>query len=166
VTAETIRTSRLELVPLSSNFVDAVRRGDGPAAELEIGARVSPWLVAVPAHLVQLHLAQKAAEAVGMSGLGRAIVAVDPIEGRRVIGTIGFHAPPDERGRMELGCALDPASRDRGYAAEAMTALVDMAAEAYGITHILISVTSRHERRRPVPIEASSRETESPGPRR
>ncbi|MEX0709592.1 MAG: GNAT family N-acetyltransferase [Chloroflexota bacterium] len=157
-----IRTARLELVPLSGPFIDALKRGDRPSAEREIGAVVSHWLAIESAHLVQLHLAQLTADAAGLEALGRAMVLVLPSGRRRVIGSIGFHGPPDERGRLELGYAIDPAHRQRGYAAEAMTALFDWAATRYGVTNFLVSVPSSHQRSgRVVPIEIAFSDTES-----
>ena len=150
---EVIRTARLELVPLSGLFVDALKGGNRRAAERAIGARVSRWLSIEPAHLVQLQLAQLAADAIGMAGIGRAIVLVAANERRRVIGSIGFHGPPDDRGRLELGCAIDPAEHRHGYAAEAMTALVDWAAQWYGITRFVVAIRQVGEPRDGAPIE-------------
>lgn len=136
-------------------------RGDRRAAEREIGAAVSHWLAIESAHLVQLRLAQLTADAAGLDALGRAMVLVPPTGRRRVIGSIGFHGPPDERGRLELGYAIDPAYRQRGYAAEAMWALFDWAATRYGVTSFLVSVPSSHQRSGRVPIEIASSDTES-----
>ena len=62
-----------------------------------------------------------------------------------MIGSIGFHGAPDDHGRLELECRIHPAHRGRGYAAEAMTALVDWAAACFGITRFLAVVSSRRE---------------------
>lgn len=148
-----IRTARLELVPLSGSFVDALKRGDRRAAEREIGARVSRWLVNEPAHLVQLQLAQLAANAIGMAAIGRAIVVVLATGRRRVIGSIGFHGPPDDRGRLELGCVIDPVDLSQGYAAEAMTALVDWAAHRFGIRRFVVAIPLVGEHRGGGPVE-------------
>lgn len=44
-----------------------------------------------------------------------------------VVGDIGFHGPPDQTGTIELGYAVTPSRRRRGYAAEAARALVGWA---------------------------------------
>lgn len=150
---EVIRTARLELVPIDASFVDAVKRADRRAGERAIGAQVSRWLVNEPAHLVQLQLAQLAAGAIGMAGIGRAIVLIAGNGRRRVIGSIGFHGPPDDRGRLELGCAIDPAEQGEGYAAEAMTALVGWAADLFGITRFVVAIPAVGELGGRVPIE-------------
>lgn len=142
---ETIRTARLELVPLTQRFVEAMVAGDHAAAGAEIDARVGRWLAGDSSHIVQLQVAQQTGEAEGFPGLGRAIVLVAPRGARRMIGSIGFHGAPDDHGRLELGCRIHPAHRGRGYAAEAMTALVDWAAACFGITRFLAVVSSRRE---------------------
>ena len=150
---DTIRTARLELVLLTAPFVDALKRGDLAAAEREIGASVSPLLATEPAYLIQLQLAQLAADAIGMEGIGRAIVLVAATGRRRVIGSIGFHGPPDHRGRLELGCAIDPLVRRQGYAAEAMTALITWAAHRFGITRFVVAIPLVGEHGGGMPVE-------------
>ena len=150
---EIIRTGRLELVPLDASFVDAVKRGDRAAAEIEIGARISRWLLDEPAHLIQLHLAQLAAHAIGMAGIGRVIVVIYANGSRRVVGSIGFHGPPDDRGRLELGCVIGPAAQRQGYAAAAMTAIVGWAGNRFGITRFVVAIPAVGEIGGRVPIE-------------
>ena len=70
---DTIRTGRLELVPLTGPFIEAVRGGNLAAAEREIGAGVSRWLTIDSTHLVQLNLAQRTADAVGLETPGWAM---------------------------------------------------------------------------------------------
>lgn len=44
-----------------------------------------------------------------------------------VIGDIGFHGPPDDAGTIEVGYAVIPSRRRRGYATEAAHALIGWA---------------------------------------
>jgi ribosomal-protein-alanine N-acetyltransferase len=44
-----------------------------------------------------------------------------------VIGDVGFHAPPDDLGEVSVGFGIVPAARGRGYAVEALRALLDWA---------------------------------------
>jgi RimJ/RimL family protein N-acetyltransferase len=48
-------------------------------------------------------------------------------DGDVVIGDAGFHAPPDELGEVSIGFGIVPAARRRGYASEALRALLDWA---------------------------------------
>jgi [ribosomal protein S5]-alanine N-acetyltransferase len=42
-----------------------------------------------------------------------------------VLGDIGFHAPPDDLGEVSVGFGIVPAARRRGFAVEALRALLD-----------------------------------------
>ena len=141
--ATTIRTARLELVSFTPAFVEAVKRGDVRSAEEEIGADVRPWLMAEPSHLIRLQLAHDGADADGLDPLGWAVVLSSPAGDRWVIGSVGVHGPVDERGRLEVGHAIDPASRGRGYAAEAVRAVLDWAAMRYGVNRLVIAIQPR-----------------------
>lgn len=44
-----------------------------------------------------------------------------------VVGDIGFHAPPDELGEVSVGFGIVPVARGRGYAVEALRALLGWA---------------------------------------
>ena len=44
-----------------------------------------------------------------------------------VVGRAGFHAAPDADGMVEIGYAVDPAYRRRGYARAALEALMERA---------------------------------------
>jgi RimJ/RimL family protein N-acetyltransferase len=44
-----------------------------------------------------------------------------------VIGDIGFHAPPDDLGEVSIGFGIVPAARRRGYAVEALRAVLEWA---------------------------------------
>jgi len=44
-----------------------------------------------------------------------------------VVGDIGFHTPPDELGEVSVGFGIVPSARRRGYAVEALRALLEWA---------------------------------------
>ncbi len=57
------------------------------------------------------------------------------LESGLAVGGIGFHGPPDEVGVVTVGYGLVPGVRGRGYASEALRALVETARVA-GVTGV------------------------------
>jgi len=49
------------------------------------------------------------------------------------IGGIGFHGPPDEAGRVEIGYNIIPAYEGQGYATEMARRVIDWAFQTPGI---------------------------------
>ncbi|MET8574402.1 GNAT family N-acetyltransferase [Streptomyces sp. NPDC005012] len=54
-------------------------------------------------------------------------------EDDRALGSMGFHGPPDEEGRVEVGYDLAVAARGQGYATEALRALSAWALDQEGV---------------------------------
>jgi [ribosomal protein S5]-alanine N-acetyltransferase len=120
--ADWIATPRLRLLPLTPSLLRAVASGDLAEVERQFGARVGTgWDEGVPA---KLRLEQLAADASEQPWLVRAMVASTP---RRVVGSVGFHAPPDDHGRVEIGYDIVASERRKGYAREGTRALLDWA---------------------------------------
>jgi [ribosomal protein S5]-alanine N-acetyltransferase len=119
---DSIATPRLKLLPLTPSLLRAVAGGDLAEVERQLGARVGKgWEDGVPA---KLRLEQLAADASQQPWLVRAIVASTP---RRLVGCVGFHAPPDDDGRAEIGYDIVVSERRKGYAREGIRALLDWA---------------------------------------
>jgi RimJ/RimL family protein N-acetyltransferase len=139
-----ILTERLELVSMSVPFLEALSRADVAAATREVGAEVPAWLPEQLEHFVQYRLATLRVDPSAQPWLGRALILPDDDGTRRVIGTAGFHAPPDEEGRVEIGYRVDPAYRRQGYAIEAVRGLFDWAA-AQGVHRFIASISPDNE---------------------
>ena len=56
-----------------------------------------------------------------------------------VVGDIGFHTPPDERGAAEVAYGVAPSARNRGLASEALEALTRWA-HAHGCATVVAEV--------------------------
>lgn len=67
-------------------------------------------------------------------------VVWDP-EIRTAVGRAGFHGPPDDAGMVEIGYAIDPAYRRRGYARAALTFLLDRADREPDVTTVRASIS-------------------------
>jgi RimJ/RimL family protein N-acetyltransferase len=140
-----ISTERLELVSMSVPFMQALVARDLARAEREIGAHVPAWLPDQLDNFLQYRLAQLAVDPSIREWLGRAMVLTDDADRRRVVGTIGFHGPPDASGRVEIGYSVDAVYRRRGLAREAVRAMFDWAAATHGITRFIASISPNNE---------------------
>jgi RimJ/RimL family protein N-acetyltransferase len=119
---DVITTPRLMLVSLTPSLLLAVAGGDLVEVERQLGAPVGAgWEEGVPA---ERRLKQLAADPSEQPWLVRAVLAKTP---PRVVGSVGFHSPPDDDGRVEIGYDIVAGERRKGYAREAVQSLLDRA---------------------------------------
>jgi [ribosomal protein S5]-alanine N-acetyltransferase len=129
-----IATERLDLVPLPPDLLRLIERGRLSSLESALGTPVPDgWTDGVPA---SLRLEQLAADPAQEPWLVRATVLRAP---RRLVGSVGFHAPPDARGRVEIGYDVVAAERRNGYARESVRGLTGW---AFGTGRARICVAS------------------------
>jgi RimJ/RimL family protein N-acetyltransferase len=57
------------------------------------------------------------------------------------VGRAGYHGPPDQSGMVEIGYAVDPAYRRRGYARAALEALLLRAAHEPRVTTVRVTIS-------------------------
>lgn len=89
-------------------------------------------------HVLELREEQLLRDPLEQPWLLRTIVARD--KPATLLGRIGFHAPPDFDGRVELGYEIFPPFRGQGYAQEAARAMMDWAELTHGTRRFLASV--------------------------
>lgn len=142
---ETIRTPRLELVSMTIAFMRALLARDLSTASREATATVPDNLREHLDDFLRYRLAQLDADPSIRRWLGRCMVLTDESGERRVIGTIGFHGPPDEQGRLEVGYSVEAAYRRRGFAHEAIEALFGWAATVHDIHRFIASISPSNE---------------------
>jgi len=140
-----VKTPRLELVSMSVPFMEALAEHDMAAASAEIGATVPAWLADELENFIKFRLGQLRLDPTIRVWLGRAMVLTEDDGSRRVVGSVGFHGPPDALGRLEVGYSVDPPFRRRGYARESVRALFDWAHATHGITRFVASVSPDNE---------------------
>ena len=140
----TVCSERLELIPMSAEFLRASLRGDTAVAEGLIRASL-PLDWPDVGDLLALRLRQLEAEPSLEPWLLRGMVLRDS---RVMVGHIGFHTAPGadylrpfSPGGVEFGFTVFPPFRRQGYAREASVALMDWAREAHGVPSFVLSIS-------------------------
>src|SRR5687768_11072684 len=98
---EPIRTPRLTLESMTEPFMQALARGDVEQAEREMGASVPADMPEDLRNFLVFRLRQLEKEPGDREWLGRVMVLTTEDGDRGIIGSIGFHGPPDGEGRVE-----------------------------------------------------------------
>ena len=121
-------------------FIDAVLAGWRADAETIAGFKLPPdWPDERDRSLLRRRLKQMRQDPGSQQWLLRATVL--PVDERILIGHIGFHGPPETVGRAELGYAVMPGHRRRGYASEGARAVMEWAEREHGITHFFLAIS-------------------------
>lgn len=136
-----IRTARFELASMSLRFMLLLLARDLDGAAAEIGASVPHDLPDRLDNFLQFRIADLEVDPAAQPWLGRAIVLTDADGTRRIIGSAGFHAPPDADGRVEIGYRVEPGHRRQGIATEVVRALFDWAGREHGVRRFRASVS-------------------------
>jgi RimJ/RimL family protein N-acetyltransferase len=128
---------RLRLEPLRPETIEALLVGDRAAADRMQG-RTLPEQFFGPddEHFLKIQLNRMSSRPEGRGWCGRVIVRD---EDGAVLGHCGFHGPPEDVGRAEVGYTVLPAYRRQGYAVEAVAALLGFA-RSEGTTVVFASV--------------------------
>jgi ribosomal-protein-alanine N-acetyltransferase len=141
---ELIRTERLDLVPMTPEFLEASLVGDRGREEAILGVAIPSAWPDTP-HLVRRWLEKLQAEPTLQPWLARAMVLRSE---RRMIGHAGFHTGPGEHcqdapepGSLEFGYTVFESDRRRGYAREACVALMKWAYRQHGLARFVVSIS-------------------------
>lgn len=117
-----VTSNRLNLVPMTLEFMEALLGGDRERAQAMVGYQIpADWPQGVES-VLRFRVAVARAQPQAVPLLLRAIaLRADPAV---VVGRIGFHGPADNDGMLEIGYEVFPAYRRRGYAREAVLAML------------------------------------------
>ena len=126
---------------MSMRFMRLLLARDLEGAADEIGAGVPSDMADRLDNFLQFRIADLELDASAQPWLGRAIVLAESDGTRHAIGSAGFHSPPDEGGRVEIGYRVEPDFRRQGVASEVVRALFDWAAREHGVNRFRASVS-------------------------
>ncbi len=138
-----IRTRRLDLVPMSPGLMRALLAADWDKASRLLGAAIPAewhgedwqWLGQRPDQAeADPSVIPWLPRVLLIRGTGERAEAV-------VVGEAGFHGPPGEDGRVEIGYMVVSAHRRCGYAEEAARALMSWASAEHGIIRVRASIS-------------------------
>ncbi len=141
----TIESERLELVLLSREFMAALLDGRREDAAAVAGITLpDDWPGEHDLRFLRFRQKQLAKDPEHGSWLVRALTLRTP--GRPMIGHAGFHGKPGTnalkaKDAVELGYTVFEDYRGRGYATEAVRALIGWAADEHGIRRFVASVS-------------------------
>jgi len=142
--SDSIITDRLELRPMSVEFIEASLRGDRVRASELLGAVVPPGWPDIP-RILELRSAQLRSDPELQRWLLRAMCDK---ASRRFVGHIGFHSGPGQDyledylpGGIELGYTVFESYRRRGYAREAVLGLMSWARRTHGLSRFVLSIS-------------------------
>ncbi|MGR8007473.1 GNAT family N-acetyltransferase [Streptomyces hypolithicus] len=128
----------ITFVELNGPVMTALLDGDLAAAGAEAGVPLTAYFLTDKAlWLWRYRLGQIAADPAQARWCGRLAVCGP---GGSVVGHGGFHGPPDATGMVEVGYAVDPAHRRRGYARATLAELLRRAAAEPAVTRVRASI--------------------------
>jgi RimJ/RimL family protein N-acetyltransferase len=117
----TVATPRLDLIALSPPLVAALVAKDLDAARQLAAFPIEKATFEGDEHVLGLRHAQLTADPTEEPWLYRVALLR---ETGAVLGRVGFHAPPNEDGVVEIGYSVAPAYRGRGFATEMAVGLM------------------------------------------
>jgi RimJ/RimL family protein N-acetyltransferase len=126
------------IVHLNGPAFRALAAGDVVAAGELCRVPVSLYLVSAECRSVWMRRAEQTAADPAAAAWVTGIIS-DSLD-RMAVGRAGYHAPPDAAGMVEIGYAVDPAYRRRGYARAALASLLARAVGEPGVRRVRVSI--------------------------
>ena len=113
---------RVRIVQLDAATLAALADGDLDRARLSSPVPLTPWLAGPESVGTWRFRARQAVATPDDLPWVTGVLWDEDLEG--AVGKAGFHAAPDDDGMIELGYAVDPAYRRRGYARAVLESLI------------------------------------------
>ncbi|WP_395744776.1 GNAT family N-acetyltransferase [Prosthecobacter sp.] len=143
-----IQSERLDLVPLSPEFMRASLRQDLAAAQQQLPARLPAEWPGDAGGLLALRLGQLEADPSYQPWCLRGMCLR---EAGLMVGYIGFHTAPGAAylqpyspRAVEFGFTVFPSFRRHGYAREASQALMNWAHHCHGVSEFILTISPQN----------------------
>jgi len=135
-----IKSPHLDPVLIGADAIRASFPGRRATAARLLGDVVLPvdWPEPHLRAVMQRRLAQMTLDPASAPWLLRVMVRR---EDRKAVGYINFHGPPNDAGQAELGYTVFRSERRKGYATEAVEAMMAWARETHGVRRFLLSIS-------------------------
>jgi RimJ/RimL family protein N-acetyltransferase len=147
---------RVEVLALTGPVFTALADGDLAAANAAAPVPLTPVFAGPEwAPVWRVRAAQVAADPASAAWVTG--VVWDP-DRRLAVGRAGFHGPPDAHGMVEVGYAVLPEHRRRGYARAALAALLDRARREPDVRVVRLSIAPDNEASQRVALPLGFRE--------
>jgi [ribosomal protein S5]-alanine N-acetyltransferase len=131
----TIRTARLELFPLTADAIDALLQGESGRLGSLTGATF-PTPVAPPPYMAESLPVVRDRLRSGEQDTEWWNWLIVRQDNREAVGSVAFGGRPDAGGAVLIGYAMYPGWEGKGYATEAVRAMVDWAFAQPGVKFV------------------------------
>ena len=128
----------VELIQLPAAAIHALAAGDLALAEQAAPITLTPYFVDPGDGVWRLRSRQLDDDPACAGWITRAIWDADA---RVAVGRAGYHGPPDDAGMVEIGYAVDPGHRRRGYARAALEILLARAAREPSVRTVRVTIS-------------------------
>jgi RimJ/RimL family protein N-acetyltransferase/2'-5' RNA ligase len=133
------RAPRVRIVHLTALVFRALADGDLAAASALSPVPLSEYLVSAECRGTWRMRSDQAEQDPASAAWVTGVIWAE--QEQVAVGRAGYHGPPDQSGMVEIGYAVDPAYRRRGYARAALEALLQRAARAPSVQTVRVSIS-------------------------
>jgi [ribosomal protein S5]-alanine N-acetyltransferase len=138
---DVLLSPRLALIALPGPVIEEVLGSGRRAFREHVGVDYPPEWPSESSHVLGLRRAQIREGADYRWLIRAAVTRTEPV----MVGRVGFHAPPDADGVIEIGYEVDARHRRQGYGLECATHLIHCAEELDCVSAVRASIAPDNE---------------------